>query len=287
MVDVDLVVPADLVEEILVRLPVKSILKFKSVSRQWRSIVESTSFARRRRRIIMNTTKPQILAAATAGNHATLRRRFKEEEEEEEEEVDMFYLHCDAAATLPSLTCDGLVCIPVPGSINVLNPSTGELLSFPSGPDPVKTDRYDRTIFDDSWWDIFPGYWAMGFGRDEVNGSYKVVRMFFDTKQSEILDINIGEWRKLPSPPPYYVEARRKSASVNGSIYWLHYDLGCTYWIRNNPDYKILALDLHTEEFRDVPPPPTLAEPGQLVNLQDRLAIAIANAPPYYWELTI
>lgn len=81
----------------------------------------------------MNTVqnKPQILAAA--GNHRTVRRL-----NDDEEEVEMFYLHCDAAATRPSLTCDGLVCIPVPGWINVLNPSTGELLRFPSGPDSVK-----------------------------------------------------------------------------------------------------------------------------------------------------
>ncbi|CAH8265280.1 unnamed protein product [Arabidopsis lyrata] len=267
----DLVVPADLVEEICLRLPLKSLLKFKTVSKQWRSILVSRSFAKRRR-MIMNTVlnKPQILAAA--GNHRTVGRL-----NDDEEEVEMFYLHCDAAATRPSLTCDGLVCIPLPGWINVLNPSTGELLSFPSGPDPVKTDRYDRLYSDDSWFDIFPGYWAMGFGRDEVNGSYKVVRMFFDTKQSEILDLNVGELRILPSPPPYYVEARRKSACVNGSIYWLQYI----------PGFKILALDLHTEEFRDVPPPPAPAQPGQLVNLEDRLAIAIANAPPNYWELKI
>lgn len=123
-----LVVPADLVEEICLRLPLKSLLKFKTVSKQWRSILVSRSFAKRRR-MIMNTVqnKPQILAAA--GNHWTVRRL-----NDDEEEVEMFYLHCDAAATRPSLTCDGLVCIPVPGWINVLNPSTGELLRFPSGP---------------------------------------------------------------------------------------------------------------------------------------------------------
>lgn len=134
----DLVVPADLVEEICLRLPLKSLLKFKTVSKQWRSILESRSFAERRRMVMINVQKkPQILAAA--GNYQTV-RRFKE--------VEMFYLHCDAAATRPSLTCDGLVCIPLPGWINVLNPSTGELLSFPSGPDPVKTDRYDRLYSD-------------------------------------------------------------------------------------------------------------------------------------------
>ncbi|KAL1191576.1 F-box/kelch-repeat protein [Cardamine amara subsp. amara] len=81
-----------------------------------------------------------------------------------------------------------------------MNPSTREVLRFPSGPaDVVKNERYDHM---DDYWDYFPGDWAMGFGKDKVNGSYKVVRMFFDTNQFDILDVDIGEWRKLRSPSP-------------------------------------------------------------------------------------
>ncbi|XP_010510346.2 PREDICTED: F-box/LRR-repeat protein At2g43260-like [Camelina sativa] len=166
------------------------------------------------------------------------------------------------------MTCDGLVCIPEPGWINVLNPCMGELLRFPSGPNPVDTSRYDhydrpvRGEFRLDFLDFFPGYWSMGFGKDEVSGSYKIVRMFFDTDQTEILDINIGEWRKLPSPP-YPVEAFKHSAFVNGSIYWYQLIDG----------YKILALDLHTEQFRDVPRPLMCPLAAPLVNLDDRLAL--------------
>lgn len=52
---------------------------------------------------------------------------------------------------------------------------------------------------------------------------------------------------------------------MNGSIYWLvvlDYNVG------------LLALDLHTEEFRNVPPSPVCRSGDQLVNLDDRLAIA-------------
>ncbi|KAL9301189.1 putative galactose oxidase/kelch, beta-propeller, F-box associated interaction [Arabidopsis thaliana] len=127
--------------------------------------------------------------------------------------------------------------------VNVLNPCTGEFLRFPSGPNPVDTSRYDnhRVIEGASWLAYYPGYWAMGFGKDKVNGTYKIVRMFYDTNQFEILDLTIGEWRTMPNPPPYYVQPNHHSAFVNGSIYW--YDLVT--------GYKILALDLHTEQFRD------------------------------------
>ncbi|KAL1219035.1 F-box/kelch-repeat protein [Cardamine amara subsp. amara] len=133
-----------------------------------------------------------------ATNHCGRRQRDHTNPLKDEKEVELFYLHYHEAATRPSLICDGLVCIPVPGYVNVLNPSTREFLRFPNpGSNPVRTNRdrsYLHHIVNVYWWDIFPGYWAMGFGKDIVNGSYKVVRMFFDTEQYEILDININ-WR--------------------------------------------------------------------------------------------
>lgn len=107
----------------------------------------------------------------------------------------------------------------------------------------------------------------MGFGRDKVNGSYKVVRMFFDPNLCEILDVNIGVWRKL-SPPPYEVHVGQRSACVNGSIYW--FDIaGC----------KILAFDLHTEEFHDIPHPTPFSfnHVTQIVNLEDRVALVTSR----------
>ncbi|KAG7573115.1 F-box domain [Arabidopsis suecica] len=252
------VVP-ELLEEIFLQLPLRSILRFKTVSTQWRSILESKRFAERRTRMSNHQHIPKILA---------VRDDRTESQYQGDEEVKMVYLQCEAAATQLSMTCDGLVCIPIPGYVNVLNPCTGELLRFPSGPNPVNTSRYDRVVQGASWWDFFLGYWAMGFGKDKVNGSYKIVRMFYDTDQFEILDLNIGKWRTLPNPPPYYVEARHHSAFVNGSIYWFELLHG----------FKILALDLHTEQFHDVPTPRASPAPAPLVNLEDRLAMVCGYA---------
>ncbi|KAL1191575.1 F-box/LRR-repeat protein [Cardamine amara subsp. amara] len=51
----------------------------------------------------------------------------------------------------------------------------------------------------------------------------------------------------------------------------------------------LLALDLHTEEFRDVPIPPSPAPPrqGQIVNLEDRLTLATVYDMRYNWVLDI
>ncbi|XP_024010104.1 F-box/LRR-repeat protein At2g43260 [Eutrema salsugineum] len=115
-----------------------------------------------------------------------------------EGDEDMMYLHCDTER--PSMSCDGLVCILSPDWVNVLNPSTGEIRSFPSGPDPVPSLLFPRRGRN-RWYTCFPGYWAMGFGRDKVTGSYKVGRMWFYHVECDVLAVETGEWRRL-SPPP-------------------------------------------------------------------------------------
>ncbi|KAL0656492.1 hypothetical protein Bca4012_077076 [Brassica carinata] len=221
--------------------------------------MESRRFADRR----MSVPKNRKFLAV--GNQA--QSRFQGDEE-----IEMVYLKCDEA-TRPSLTCDGVVCIPEPNWVSVLNPSTGEFNRFCSGP-----FHYENDMSTEVWWSEFNINSAMGFGKDEVTGKYKVVSMLFDHNHYQILDVDIGQWRKLV-PPPYKVETRRKSACVKGSIYWLGL-------FRK---YKILALDLHTEEFRDVQVLPPLLHSGEarIVNLDDHLAIADICMMKPGWNLEI
>ncbi|KAF8093947.1 hypothetical protein N665_0373s0005 [Sinapis alba] len=253
-------VSPDVLELILLRLPPKSLGRFKTVSKQWRSILESNWFLEMHLSFQKSGKPRRKILAADHCNCGAPSLRAKGSFRGGEEIV---YLHCDS--TRPSMSCDGLVCIPEPGWINVLNPLTGQRLRFASGPDPL--NRQSSYLFTDggAFSAYFPGHWAMGFGKDKVNGSYKVVRMFFDPNRYEVLDVNIGEWRKL-SPPPYEVEAGRRSACVNGSIYWSDIWRGC----------RLLSLDLHTEEFHRVPLPTDMrfTVDTQIVNLEDHLALA-------------
>lgn len=97
------IVPDDLEEEILLRLPLKSILRFKSVSKKWRSIMESRSFAERRMKA--QKKNPKILAV---GDHRTESpSRFTLDAGE----IEVVCLSGDAAKR-PSLTCEGLFASP-------------------------------------------------------------------------------------------------------------------------------------------------------------------------------
>ncbi|KAH0924798.1 hypothetical protein HID58_017054 [Brassica napus] len=95
-----------------------------------------------------------------------------------------------------------------------------------------------------------------------------------------VLDVQTGVWSKL-SPPPHVVNPGSKSVCVNGSIYWLHVDV----YVEKH--YKILALDLHKQEFNKFSVPPTRAtKESRLVNLEERLAFVKTNVLPI-WRIEI
>ena len=105
--------------------------------------------------------------------------------------------------------------------------------------------------------------------RSKVTTHYKVVRISGDPNYSDTLDVSTGEWRTLWKPRRYKVDVGRKSACVNGTIYWLRIvSHGVT----------ILALDLHKEKFHYVKHPHLpkgIMLEAQIVNVGDRLAITM------------
>ncbi|CAN8286662.1 unnamed protein product [Cochlearia groenlandica] len=270
------VVP-DIVEEILLSLPLKSIFKFKIVSKQWRSILESKRFVERRRRKNVQSRRKTILAAAygcdCGGNHRQSHplpnssRLFKGDDGEE-----IVYLHCNNAG-VSTMSCDGLVCFTGLDWITVTNPSTRQILRFPSSPssDQVTSRAQNR--------DDYMLNWVFGFGKDKVTGSFKVVKMVLSEEaRCNVLDVESGVWRtlnKLLPPCAVHVVRGKRSVCVDGSVYW---SFNGMYRIESGNN-KILALDLHKEEFSLVSVPGVTRE-IEIANLDDRLAIASWTVTP-------
>ncbi|KAJ0232932.1 F-box domain-containing protein [Hirschfeldia incana] len=255
----------DLLEEIFLRLPLKPILQSKTLSKPWRSILESKRFVERR---VSLQKSRKILAAynCDCGRQPGLlpESRFKGDEE-------IVYLHSNTTTRPSMMTCDGLVCVPEQDWINVLNPWTRQLRRFCFG---AWSSGYSR---------------AMGFGSDKVTGRCKVVNMEIQSYRDHhvvecsVLDVETGEWWMM-TPPSYNMfrplshKLSRKSVCVDGSIYWLqHVGSG----------FKILALDLHKEEFHNVSVPLTrVTQETQIANLENRLTLAVTYTNPE-WKLDI
>ncbi|KAL0647605.1 hypothetical protein Bca4012_045896 [Brassica carinata] len=102
--------PHDVVELILERLPVVSLLRFKSVSKAWKATIESPSFKQRQQITCKKSRGPDVLYVTGFGN---------EEEEVKEEEANMVVGSCVIRSLkFPTRsdkvcygTCDGLVCL--------------------------------------------------------------------------------------------------------------------------------------------------------------------------------
>ncbi|EOA25604.1 hypothetical protein CARUB_v10018952mg [Capsella rubella] len=154
--------------------------------------------------------------------------------------------------------CDGLVCIYQSENIYILNPTTRKLR--------VLSREFLRKC------SCLPGMLPInvGFGRDIVTGSYKIVLMrVYDyiggntRVKTEVFNLKDGE-QSCISFPIHYNELNVDKASIfaNGSLYWL-----------NLRKQKIAALDLHTEMFSEVLPP-SWSSGVYLWSLKDRLCLS-------------
>ncbi|XP_010458578.1 PREDICTED: F-box/LRR-repeat protein At2g43260-like [Camelina sativa] len=291
-------IPIDVVEEILQKIALKSIIRFKCVSKQWKTSIESHSFIDRHR--MDSSRRRKILLAFGCRDHGDYSPPFLFPEEEDEDEVkeeEICYIgNCDASRI--SLTCDGLICIPGSDSIEVCNPATRVSRRFPTGESlvsnpiflhkgtggiPAESLVHRQRYLEHEHVPKFPtaAPSSFGFGKDEVTGAYKVVELRAHPRSSlivgecNVLDLQTGRWRHV-NIVPYKVFARERSVYVNGSLHWFTVDL----WEPNAS--RIVAFDLHLEEIRVVshPNPIYSSDDGgtpyfsELLLLRDRLSVS-------------
>lgn len=136
---------AHVLEELFLRLPLKSLGRFKSVSKEWKSILESKWFVERHMNLAKSRRKILLAYYCDCGVSPSLLSGLRNLVWNQE----FVYLHCDA--TRPSISYDGLVCFPEAELVNLLNPSTGQLRRFhcPSllNPRPNSATFREGTIY--------------------------------------------------------------------------------------------------------------------------------------------
>ncbi|KAH0907155.1 hypothetical protein HID58_038982 [Brassica napus] len=224
--------PDDVVELILERLPVVSLLRFMSVSKTWKSTIESPSFKQRQLMITSRKSRgPDVLYVTGFGN---------EEDEIKEEEANMVVGSCVIRSLkFPTRsdkvcygTCDGLVCLFSNRHPSVVfNPATRWRRSFPLPrvqPLIISHFKARSNLF------CYTQEPQLGFGKDKVRGTYKPVWLFnsseFDLDNAttcEVFDFTTNAWSQKP----------------------VYFD-GSLYWLTECKETKLLSFDLHTETFK-------------------------------------
>ncbi|CAL5067305.1 unnamed protein product [Urochloa decumbens] len=263
--------------EVLPRLPIKSIVRFRSVCRAWRDAVDGGAVARRRLEL-SRSSPPAMLVIPREDWDNNLAERSAE--------LNFYRLLLadggapagDAAAAAAELVlekalpgaatvthevvpthCDGLVAVATrDGEVFVCNPATRELVALPPGTPSVRDDAY-------AW-----GARPAAIAYDASRRSYVVARYFYrefhEAKDANggnfvLLKCDIGRevftlgagggggWEVTGDPPHPIAFAR--PVCTRDAIYWC---ADADY--QQDDENALVRFDLRDRAFDVVPPPP-------------------------------
>ncbi|XP_071727123.1 F-box/kelch-repeat protein At3g06240-like [Rutidosis leptorrhynchoides] len=241
--------------EILVRLPVKTIVHCKFVCRDWLNLITNSHF------ITLQLPKsPEcfMLFDKYIRDLITKPKLLRLEEIEEEHGRDI--LHHDPIMRLdlnrvPSFQNDrlcalgsvnGLICLICLSDsdygrdkIHICNPITGEYMILP---EQIHCKEIDTVN-------------SYGFGVSSLSGEYKVIRIFHDNTLSrrvlhaEIYTLGTGKWRSLTLGHVTYSVYGYSGTFLNNHIHWNIHEY-------EDPHKKICTFDIDNETFQLFPSPP-------------------------------
>jgi len=230
--------PLDLITEIICRLPVKSLMKFRCVCKPWNSLISADRKFSMKHLRCMSSTMNHNLIQKSENNQSDfslypLRTIFNGCTDDDAEEIkfplrsgNYFYNGIDIVAS-----CDGILCLawPCSGSIVILwNPSIRKYNISP----PLKH--------------FHTGY---GFGYDNITDNYKLVAVtdIFKTQtQVKVHTLGTNSWRLIDDEFPCFGDLSIGSGKfVSGTINWLVFICDSTLW-------SIVSLDLGTESYQEI-----------------------------------
>lgn len=238
----------DMLLQILVRLPVKSLLRFRCVSRSWYSLITSSGFI-----------SVHVHHNKKVNNYHVLLRKFNRDANKK-----VWYNLCEDNDALDEImTIDfpfvsqnndffrmvgcvnGLVClsddiIEETDTLMLWNPVIRRFLTLPRSKMGVDSTNSGQSVF--------------GFGFDSLNNDYKVIRIHYhknkdsedyqDEVSTAVFRLSAGSWEANVNASLPLVDSRQ--AYAHGVVHWL----AC-----NN---SIVGFDVRTEEFRQLMFPKSL-----------------------------
>ncbi|KAM7493700.1 hypothetical protein LguiB_028309 [Lonicera macranthoides] len=242
--------PKDLVEEFLYMLPVKLLLRCRCVCKAWRATIDDPSFiAKHFNRATFNKNEC-LLVKRFVKQHSRNVLSFVSKETLDFVSTDIdvpFFQHQHTRVFGP---CNGIICLGHDGDIVLCNPATREFKALPP-------------LIDDDLPGLMQSELGFGFGFDEKNNDYKVVRIINiyyytpyggrgHTVKAEIYNLSSNSWRKLDARLPKVWFTLCFELLFNGVFHWYAQN-SC-----DNSRYElILSFHMSTEVFKEIHFPDT------------------------------
>ncbi|KAG2318473.1 hypothetical protein Bca52824_011686 [Brassica carinata] len=230
---VKLLLPDEVIELILERLPVMSLLRFKSVSKKWKSTVEDRRFQERQLICRKQSRGPDFLFLSLRDDDQNIKNAPIIFSRSEKIYNIWFRSLC---RSICHGSCDGLVCLyDTRVGVVVANPATRWYQTFPLA-------RIQQLL---NHMSVSPVP-KLGFGKDKLKGTYKPVFLYNsfgfgldNVTTCELFDVSTNAWRYVRPASPYRINAYNNPVYFDGSLYWL-----------TELEEKVLSFDLHSETFQ-------------------------------------
>ncbi|XP_031259307.1 F-box protein CPR1-like [Pistacia vera] len=245
----------ELILEILIRLPVKSLVRFRCVSKSWCAWIDSQHFISLHLQHSINTqTNLHVILSDCENKTDHYSLAFDEVFDEPLTKFNNVFTSDKGYKIVGS--CNGLLClsysIPKNERLILWNPFTRRYKKLP-------TARVSKLR-------LSPAY-RYGFGYDDVSNDYKVLKLIpsYGLKsyrhignEAEVYSLRLNSWKRIENFPYSEFKFLRSACFVNGSLYWLVYFESYRMEAQDfESPWLIVAFSLEDEEFRELPLPST------------------------------
>ncbi|KAK1367162.1 F-box and associated interaction domain protein [Heracleum sosnowskyi] len=226
-----------LIAEILCRLPVKILLRFRCVSKPWCSLIDSPRFVKAHlKRSIECKTKPGIIIKSFVSSSVdfdSLHNNATTAVEIDEPLRTLLYATGDVGS------CNGLHCLyNLETDLFLWNPAMRKCRKLPTAPaEFLRPFEFDQSSL-------------CGFGYDAGNDDYKVLRIVQPDvhdlcgSKATIYSLKTNSWKRLQNISGHFIFRGAWGIFMGGALHWI------TVTPQGSP--SILAFDLGVENYREV-----------------------------------
>ena len=258
--------PVEIVTNILLRLPIKSIRTCICVCKTWKSIIQNSTFVSTHLNLSIKSNNNLILCRLCSDilDDKEVYVLYNDKDDDLTEHTRLgFPLHGpDFRPSKNDLdifrvvgTCNGLICLydlydyltKCIEQLFLWNPCVRKFVKLPSPNGTLLSSHVgmETRVY-------------MGFGFDSKNNDYKVVRVLFHIQtdipeyqcEVEVYSLSTGEWRMVTVSLPncdLFLHTKQKG-SVNGALHWL----ASRQTDDHNIHHFISVFDLVGEVFQEI-----------------------------------
>ncbi|XP_057432923.1 F-box/kelch-repeat protein At3g23880-like [Lotus japonicus] len=228
------ILPFEIMEEILCRLPVKSLAQFCCVCKSWNSLISDRKFTKKHLyRSSMNPTRHRLIFSPsrflhfvrTSFPHAFISNHVTEDTVRLDHPLNNPY-----SDSIIVGSCDGILCITInPHDIVLWNPSIQKSKKLPTLEEPSYIrDYFNHTVY--------------GFGYDHVADNYKVIAVSPYVCEAKIHTLGTDSWRRINNFP--YFSSEESGKLVSSTLNWF-----------SGVSLNIISFDLVKECCQELSPP--------------------------------